>query len=188
MQADILDLMELNKQFDLIESVGVLHHMENPMAGWKVLKKCLKPGGLMNIGLYSELGRQDIVKVRHEIRKLPANPSFQEMRRFRSTLIESDKTDHTTIKNITDFYSLSTLKDLLFHVQEHRFTIPQIKAYLSELGLEFCGFAETNIVSHFKQTSKNIDDLYDLDKWQAYEEANPRAFGGMYQFWCQKVD
>ena len=37
MQADILDLAKLNKRFDIIESVGVLHHMENPMAGWKVL-------------------------------------------------------------------------------------------------------------------------------------------------------
>ena len=42
MQADILDLSKLNKQFDIIESVGVLHHMDNPMKGWKVLTDCLK--------------------------------------------------------------------------------------------------------------------------------------------------
>ena len=187
MQADILDLMELNKQFDLIESVGVLHHMENPMAGWKVLTNCLKPGGLMNIGLYSEVGRQDIVKVRHEIRKLPANPSFQEMRRFRRTLIESDKSHHKSIKNITDFYSLSTLKDLLFHVQEHRFTIPKIQDCLQELGLKFCGFDDNKIVSQFRLTKTKADDLYDLKKWQEYEVANPEVFVGMYQFWCQKM-
>ena len=58
MQADILDLSKLNKQFDIIESVGVLHHMDDPMAGWKVLTDCLKPGGLMKIGLYSELARE----------------------------------------------------------------------------------------------------------------------------------
>ena len=188
LQTDILDLCQLNKQFDLIQSTGVLHHMDNPMVGWKVLTECLKPGGIMKIGLYSELARQDIVKVRQEIHELPASLSFQEMRRFRRTLMESDKSHHKFIKNITDFYSLSTLRDLLFHVQEHRFTIPQIKACLAELGLEFCGFEEPSIVSHFRQTSKDKDDLYDLDKWQAYEEVNPRAFAGMYQFWCQKVD
>ena len=48
MQADILDLRELNQKFDIIESTGVLHHMEDPMAGWKVLVGCLNPGGLMN--------------------------------------------------------------------------------------------------------------------------------------------
>ena len=52
MQADILDFKDkLNKQFDIIESIGVLHHMDNPMAGWKILTDCLKPGGLMKIGL-----------------------------------------------------------------------------------------------------------------------------------------
>ena len=40
------------------------------MAGWRVLTDCLKPGGLMWIGLYSELARQHIVKIREEIREL----------------------------------------------------------------------------------------------------------------------
>ena len=81
---------------------------------------------------------------------------------------------------------MSNLKDLLFHVQEHRFTIPLIKDHLSKLGLKFCGFESSNIVPHFKLTNKNKEDPYDLDKWQVYEEANPEAFARMYQFWCQK--
>ena len=188
MHADILDCTQLNKQFNIIESAGVLHHMDNPMAGWKVLTECLKPGGIMKIGLYSELARQDIVKVRQEISNAGIGSGDAEMRSFRDTIIKSYKNYYEQIKNSSDFYSLSTLRDLLFHVQEHRFTIPQIKACLAELGLEFCGFEEPSIVSHFRQTSKDKDDLYDLDKWQAYEEVNPRAFAGMYQFWCQKVD
>ena len=101
--------------------------------------------------------------------------------------MKSDKNHHISVLRFHDFFSLSELRDLLFHVQEHRFTIPQIQDCLSELGLKFCGF-ETQIVSHFKQNNKAKDDPYDLDKWQAYEEANPRAFAGMYEFWCQKVD
>ena len=82
MQADILNLGQLKKQFDIIESAGVLHHMSNPMAGWKVLTKCLKPGGLMKIGLYSELARQNIVKIREEISQLGLHTSDAEMRSF----------------------------------------------------------------------------------------------------------
>ena len=63
MQADSLDLGKIDRQFDIIESSGVLHHMSEPMAGWRVLTDCLKPGGLINIGLYSELARQNIVKI-----------------------------------------------------------------------------------------------------------------------------
>ena len=188
MQADILDLSKLNKQFDIIESAGVLHHMDNPMEGWRVLIDCLKQGGLMKIGLYSELARQHIVKMRQEISEAGIGSNHSAMKSFRTMVMTSDQIHHKRILNSLDFYSLSTLKDLLFHVQEHRFTIPQIKDCLFELGLKFCGFEYANMVSNFKETNRSKDDLYDLDKWQSYEEANPRSFGGMYQFWCQKIN
>ena len=133
MQADILDLGQLNKKFDIIESGGVLHHMNNPLAGWKVLKDCLKPGGLMKIGLYSELARQNIIKIKEEIRELSVSSSDTEIRSFRDMIIRSDKDHHKGVLAVPDFYSVSELRDLLFHVQEHRFTIPQLKEYLDTL-------------------------------------------------------
>jgi 2-polyprenyl-3-methyl-5-hydroxy-6-metoxy-1,4-benzoquinol methylase len=187
MQADILDLGKLGRQFDIVESAGVLHHMDDPVAGWRVLTDCLKPGGLMKIGLYSELARQNIVEMRREISKAGIGSSDAAMKSFRTTLMESDKSHHKKILNFYDFYSLSELRDLLFHVQEHRFTIPQTQDCLAELGLKFCGFESAKIVSHFKLYNIGVDDPYNLDKWHAYEEANPSAFVGMYQFWCQKT-
>ena len=53
MQGDILKLNQLGRQFDIIESVGVLHHMNDPLTGWKVLVDRLRSGGLMKVGLYS---------------------------------------------------------------------------------------------------------------------------------------
>ena len=187
MQADILDLGKLGRQFDIVESAGVLHHMDDPVAGWRVLTDCLKPGGLMKIGLYSELARQHIVEMRQEISKAGIGSSDAAMKSFRTMVMESDQKHHKQILNSSDFYSLSTLKDLLFHVQEHRFTIPQIQDCLAELGLKFCGFEADKTVSHFKLTNTGAGDPYELDKWQAYEEVNPSVFMGMYQFWCQKV-
>ena len=141
----------------------------------------------MKIGLYSELARQHIVEIRNEISRAGIGSSDVAMKSFRAKVMKSDQKRHRKILNFGDFYSLSELKDLLFHVQEHRFTIPQIRDCLSKLGLKFCGFESDKIVSHFKQTNIGADEPYDLDKWQTYEEANPRAFVGMYQFWCQKV-
>ena len=89
MQCDILDLEKLNQKFDIIESVGVLHHMRDPAAGWKVLTRCLKKGGLMKIGLYSELGRQDIVKLREEIFNTGIGSNDFEMKLFRLNMINS---------------------------------------------------------------------------------------------------
>ena len=160
--------------------------MENPLLGWKALTDCLKPGGLMRIGLYSELARQDIVKIRKEINQQGIGSSGAEMKSFRNMIMKSDKDHHISVLSFPDFYTLSELRDLLFHVKEHRFTISDFKSQLDELRLKFCGF-ETNTVSHFKQTNTDPEDPYDLDKWDTYEKANPRAFSAMYQFWCQKV-
>ncbi|MEO9874688.1 MAG: tetratricopeptide repeat protein [Anderseniella sp.] len=187
LQADILDLGKLGRQFDIVESAGVLHHMNDPMAGWSVLTDCLKPEGLMMIALYSELARQHIVKMRNEISVSNIGFSNSAMRSFRQDVINSDQDHHKKILSSSDFYSLSTLRDLLFHVQEHRFTIPQIQTCLTELGLAFCGFEKHRIINAFKSQHPDDDALYDLGKWNAFEQDNPRTFEGMFQFWCQKV-
>ena len=187
MQADILKLTKLGKQFDIIESVGVLHHMDNPMAGWKVLTDCLRDGGLMGIGLYSELARQSVVEMREEISQLGIGSSDSEMKSLREMIVVSNEEQHKRLMSWSDFYSLSELRDLLFHIQEHRFTIPQLKQCLAELGLKFCGFENVAVVQDFRLSNIEPDDPYDLDKWQIYEASNPSAFAGMYQFWCQKV-
>jgi hypothetical protein len=80
---------------------------------------------------------------------------------------------------------MSALRDLLFHTQEHRYTIPQIKSSVQELGLKFMGFEDHINISNFQVKNTEVDDLYDLDKWNIYEEENPAAFISMYQFWCQ---
>ena len=187
LQADILHLHQMGKEFDIIESAGVLHHMDEPMAGWRVLTDLLKPGGLMMIGLYSELARQHIVEVRKEITLLRIGTSESEIREFRRSLAESNDKNHQLLTKTSDFFSFSSLRDLIFHVQEHRFTLPQIKNCLNELGLKFCGFENKDAISNFRELHGEEADIYDLALWHQYEESNPRAFDEMYQFWCQKL-
>ncbi len=47
-QADILAVSEWDKKFDIIESVGVLHHLKDPELGLRGLLKLLSPGGGLN--------------------------------------------------------------------------------------------------------------------------------------------
>ncbi len=56
-QADLLALGSLGRTFDVIEATGSLQALAAPMTGWRVLLSLLRPGGLMKIGLYSELAR-----------------------------------------------------------------------------------------------------------------------------------
>ena len=186
LQADILHLHKIGKLYDIIESAGVLHHMDEPMVGWRILVDLLKPGGLMKIGLYSELARRHIAEIREEIKKLGIGTSETEIRNFRQLLAESSNKNHQLLTDSTDFYSLSTLRDLIFHEQEHRFTIHKIKTCLDELGVKFCGFENEAALSDFRGLHGSGADIYDLNLWHQFEVRNPQAFAGMYQFWCQK--
>lgn len=186
-QADILNLDSLEQKFDIIETTGVLHHMDIPIAGWEVLTKLLKPGGLMKVALYSDLARQNIVKIREEISALGIGTSDSDIISFRETILESNEQIHRPLMTSSDFFSLSALRDLLFHVREHRFTLSEIEHCLDQLRLTFCGFENKDAIRNFKGFHGSEADIYDLGMWNQYEEANPLAFAGMYQFWCQKV-
>jgi SAM-dependent methyltransferase len=63
-QADLLQLGSLARAFDLIEAVGVLHHLRDWRLGWRTLLTLLRPGGFMHVGLYSALARGDIRSAR----------------------------------------------------------------------------------------------------------------------------
>ena len=188
LQADILKLDQLEQEFDIIESVGVLHHMNEPMSGWRVLTNLLKPGGLIKIGLYSELARHHIKEVRKEITLQKVGTSDVEIRELRRSLAESDDKNHQLLTEWGDFFSLSMFRDLILHVQEHRFTLPQIKKCLDELGLKFCGFDNNDTISNFRKLHGKEADIYNLELWHQHEKSNPRAFTSMYQFWCQKLN
>jgi len=192
MQGDILKLNTLDRQFDIIESAGVLHHMEDPLAGWKVLVDLLKPQGLMRIGLYSEIARQHIVEIREFIAKKGYENSPEGIRQCRYEIINMHTGSGSRIQQIInspDFYSLSDCRDLLFHVQEHRFTLPQIANALEKLGLIFIGFdCSTQIQNQFKARYSNNEDLASLPLWHQFEQDNPNTFFNMYQFWVQKYN
>lgn len=187
-QADILQLENHEKRYDLIESAGVLHHLQDPMKGWKILVGLLKPQGIMRVGLYSETARQHIVKIREHIQKLGYTTQPQDIRKLRHMIL-NEAVDPALAKaaNNGDFYTLSECRDLLFHVQEHRFTIPKIKQSLKDLGLEFAGFdLPKGYALDYKNQYPDDTTFTNLDNWEKFEQDHPDMFMGMYQFWTYK--
>jgi tetratricopeptide (TPR) repeat protein/2-polyprenyl-3-methyl-5-hydroxy-6-metoxy-1,4-benzoquinol methylase len=193
-QGDILDFHKLGKQFDIIESVGVLHHMEDPVAGWKVLVDILRPGGFMKIGLYSEIARQNIVNAQHRIAAQEYTSSPDDIRRYRAELMEAapepdSDSNAMKITDLFDFYSLSECRDLLFHVHEHSFSIPESERILKDLGLKFLGFEfkQSWVASKFKDMFPDENAATSLPYWHEFERKNPDTFMGMYQLRAQKL-
>lgn len=188
MQADILDLELLGRQFDVVESTGVLHHMNDPMAGWQVLEKCLKPGGIMKIGLYSKMARKPVTAAREKIARDGISNSKNDILKFRADILETEDEDIIALQSWADIYSSSEFRDLVFHVKEHQFTLPQIQLCLTHLKLNFVGFefGGGNQKNLFKATYSDPNAMYNLDTWHELEMAHPHIFAGMYQLWAQK--
>lgn len=180
LHGDILSLAQLDERFDLIECSGVLHHLEDPFEGWRILAGLRKPGGFMRVGLYSEVGRRTVMRARELIAANGFTPDADGIRACRAA-IRNDPSLAQIVRN-EDFYSMSGCRDLLFHVQEHRFTLPQIEAMLERLGLRFLGFefpdsGETVLRFRSKFNQEN------LANWHQFEQEFPDTFARMYQFW-----
>jgi SAM-dependent methyltransferase len=189
-QADILELEGLGRHFDVIECGGVLHHLREPVRGWRILTGLLKPGGFMKLGLYSEIARQSVVAARQLITESGLGSSPDEIRLFRKHIIAlpEDAPAKMVMRRFNDFYSTSDCRDLLFHVQEHRFTLPQIAETLNDLGLEFVGFefGKSEKLADYRARFPDDSEAVNLQNWHRFELEQPDTFTSMYQFWVRK--
>ena len=189
LQSDILDVSLLDRDFDVIICTGVLHHMDEPLAGWRSLAGVLRPGGVMNVALYSELGRREIPVIRAQYDSAADDVGIDgRMRQFRYNYLIDKMSDPSADRSgFGDFFTMSECRDQFFHIQEHRYAIPEIKKSLAELNLSFLGFdTQPTLRLSFEKNYPNPQDQLKLDKWWEYEQANPNAFGRMYNFWCRK--
>jgi len=189
LQVDILELGKLKNKFDIIESAGTLHHMKDPKKGLENLLRLLKKNGLLRLGLYSKLARGEIIKFRNNLKTSNLSDKLDNIKKLREQFIQNDENDlKTRIILNKDFYSTSNLRDLLFHVHEYQFTIPEIIELTNLYDLDFLGFVfanksiKHNYLKFFKNDVKNIN----LENWNKFEIDNPNIFISMYQFWVKK--
>jgi len=183
-QADILALGEWPERFDVVDASGVLHHLSDPLAGWRILVGLLKPAGLMRLGLYSRLGRIHVAAARQLVDPAGVPPDAPRIMASRAMLMQlpSDELARRVVTSF-DFYSTSSCRDLLFHVQEQSFDLPTLARLLKELNLSFLGFdLPDNTLSQFRHCHGKLE--LDLDVWHAFETDNPNTFTAMYQFWA----
>ncbi|GAA5316131.1 MAG: hypothetical protein AseanaTS_13360 [Candidatus Pelagadaptatus aseana] len=185
-QADILNLGNFDKRFDIIECSGVLHHMADPLEGAQILKNLLKTHGLLKVGLYSERARSEVVGCRNLISELYPETNSRVIRDFRREVLKNAN-GFPQIVQSADFYSMSGCRDLLFHVQEHRFTPTSLKQLIDNLGMEFLGFVQVQ-----SDYLKAYDERFPLDQartdlanWEQLEDDIPQIFSAMYQFYLK---
>ena len=89
-QADILKLGDMARTFDIIESVGVLHHLADPSPDGEFCCLDCGPEDSCVLGFYSELARRHVVKAREIIAAHGYASTPDDIRRFRRDLAKQD--------------------------------------------------------------------------------------------------
>jgi ubiquinone/menaquinone biosynthesis C-methylase UbiE len=178
LHADILDLSQLTRRFDVIICTGVLHHMSAIEPGWRILRDLLNPNGVMQIAVYSRLARQDITEIRQIIAENNVSANLEGIRAVRDLVFAGQLPN---VSKSRDFYSTSNCRDLLFHVQEICSDIPDLQHMLASLELEFLGF---DLLRMQSDLVKSASTIYSLTDWQQFEEQHPSCFEAMYHLWC----
>ena len=161
--------------------------MNDPSQGLKTLLGSLKDNGFLKLGLYSEIARQDIVKAKNYISSKNFQTNEDNIRNFRKIVCLGETPTLNPLTKSRDFYTLSSCRDLCFHIQEHRFTINQLQETIESNKLKFLGFLLPKPVKslynkYFPEDQKQTN----LQNWRKFEEDHPKTFVGMYQFWVSK--
>jgi len=135
----IEEIATLGLDFDLIISTGVLHHLADPDAGLKALTGVLRPEGSMFLMLYGKHGRTGVYMLQEMFRRLGITPSTvtrKDLKNIRD-LVQSLPPAHPFAGGgYVDHLSDEGLVDLLLHMQDRAYSLPDIYDFLDQAELK----------------------------------------------------
>ncbi len=149
----LYDVAELGQTFDLINCVGVLHHLPDPERGIQALAEVLAPGGLLHIFVYGELGRWEIKLMQRAIALLQGNDrgNYRQGVAIGRQLFAALPENNRLKKREQERWSLENQRDECFadmyvHPQEIDYTIRSLfDDLIAASGLEFVGFSNPRL-------------------------------------------
>jgi SAM-dependent methyltransferase len=162
----LFDVDTLPGQFDLINSVGVLHHTPDPIRGIQALADKLAPGGLMHIFVYGELGRWEIKLMQEAIGILQGDKrgDYQDGVKIGRSIFGSLPTNNRLVKREQERWAIENHKDECFadmyvHPQEITYNIGKLFELIDASGLEFIGFSNPDFWNLDRLLSKAPEAL-----------------------------
>jgi len=135
----IEEVGSLNRDFDLIVSTGVLHHMAEPKSGMKALAACLRPDGVAAIMLYARYGRIGVEMLQGVFRELGLrqnDPSVLMVKDALATLSQ-DHPIKSYVSVAPDLQFDAGLVDTFLHGRDRSYTIDDCLDLVTSAGLVF---------------------------------------------------
>ncbi|WP_422745238.1 class I SAM-dependent methyltransferase [Mycobacterium sp. WMMD1722] len=135
----IEELPTLGRQFDLVVSTGVLHHMADPLQGMLALADCVRPDGVICIMLYAKYGRLGVEILQSVYRDLQFGQDEPSVRGVRQSiaLLPPDHPIHGYIKIAPDLKYDAGLVDTFLHGRDRNYTVDDCLELVHDAGLVF---------------------------------------------------
>ena len=177
-QLSLYDVGHLPGEFDLINCVGVLHHLEDPLRGIQNLALKLAPGGLLHVFVYGELGRWEITLMQKAIALLQGKKKgdYQDGVSLGRKIFASLPENNRLLQREKERWALENQRDECFadmyvHPQEIDYNIESLRELIAASGLEFVGFSNPQfwqLERLFGQKPELLDRSKHLDQWEIY--------------------
>lgn len=110
-------------RFDVVLSLGVLHHTPDPRRAFATVARLARPGGVIVLGLYNAFAR-----LPHRLRRLVARATGMRLVPWDPVLRDrqADPVRHR-----------AWLRDQYLHPEEHRHTLGEVQAWFRENEVEY---------------------------------------------------
>ena len=182
----LYDADQLSGQFDLINCVGVLHHLPDPIRGIRSLATKLAPGGLMHIFVYSELGRHEIKLMQEAIALLQSDRSnYREGVAIGRQVFDSLPPNNRLVRREQERWSMENKRDECFadmyvHPQEIDYNIHTLFELIDASELEFIGFSnprqwEVHRLLNSPDLIERAEQLSDRERYRLIELLDPES-------------
>lgn len=135
----IEDLPSLNRDFDLIISTGVLHHMADPPVGMRALADCLRPDGVAALMLYARYGRTGVELMQSVFRELGLRQDERSLQtvKYALTTLTSDHPLQNYLSIAPDLQFDAGLVDTFLHGRDRSYTVDDCIELVESAGLVF---------------------------------------------------
>ncbi|QNJ32604.1 phycobiliprotein asparagine methyltransferase [Synechococcus sp. PROS-9-1] len=179
-QRSLLDL-EDEGCFDYINSVGVLHHLRDPLAGLKALGQRLAPQGLLHLFLYADAGRWEIHRTQQALKLLEAGIGADGLRLGRELLSDLPETNRLRRTHeqrwALDTHADANFADMYLHPQETSYDLERLMALIKSSGLYFAGFSNPSVWDPARllkgELLSRAQSLPPSDQWALVEQLDP---------------
>lgn len=188
---------QLEGEFDFINCVGVLHHLPEPEKGIQAIAKKLKPGGILHIFVYAELGRWEISLMQKAIALLQGDKrgDYRDGVKVGRKIFANLPEHNRILQQEKKLWSLENHRDESFadmyvHPQEIDYNVETLFDLIEASGLDFVGFSNPKywqldrLVGESSELMIRAEYLSDRQRYRLIELLDPSLTH--YEFFLAK--